>query len=158
MCGSSSKARRKEFKALDLEVSKRKRGLTDAELRRDKAESRANPKFDPSNMIASLVGPFEIQQVVLHWIEHDREVDIEQVDRCHTCHMGAGSNNYLSAAIPRQRYVRDESASFIDRVFGGETTPALMHFVRSSRMSQEEIDELRRILDQKTVEKAEAES
>ena len=65
----------------------------------------------------------------------------------------AGKGN-RAAAIPRQRYVKDESASFIERVFGGETTPALMHFVRSSRMSQEEIDELRRILD----EKAEAES
>src|SRR5690349_23437891 len=39
-------------------------------------------------------------------------------------------NRYLYfAAIPRQRYVREESASFIDRVFGGETTPALLHFV-----------------------------
>lgn len=60
-------------------------------------------------------------------------------------------NRYLySAAIPRQRYVREESASFIDRVFGGETTPALLHFVRSSRLSQDEIDELRRILDEKS--------
>lgn len=60
-------------------------------------------------------------------------------------------NRYLySAAIPRQRYVREESASFIDRVFGGETTPALVHFVRSSRLSQDEIDELRRILDEKS--------
>ena len=65
-----------------------------------------------------------------------------------------GNRYVYSAAIPRQRYVRDESASFIDRVFGGETTPALVHFVRSTRMTQEEIDELRRILD----EKAEAKS
>jgi len=65
-----------------------------------------------------------------------------------------GNRYVYSPAIPRQRYVRDESASFIDRVFGGETTPALVHFVRSSRMTQEEIDELRRILD----EKAEAKS
>jgi BlaI family transcriptional regulator, penicillinase repressor len=63
-------------------------------------------------------------------------------------------NRYLySAAIPRQRYVREESASFIDRVFGGETTPALMHFVRNTRLSQDEIDELRRILDEKQEEK-----
>ncbi|HEX8410347.1 MAG TPA: BlaI/MecI/CopY family transcriptional regulator [Thermoanaerobaculia bacterium] len=63
-------------------------------------------------------------------------------------------NRYLySAAIPRQRYVRDESASFIERVFGGETTPALLHFVRSSRLSREEIDELRRILDEKSESK-----
>ena len=66
----------------------------------------------------------------------------------------AEGNRYLySAAIPRQRYVREESASFIDRVFGGETTPALMHFVRNTRLSKEEIDELRRILDEKQEEK-----
>lgn len=59
-------------------------------------------------------------------------------------------NRYLyTAAIPRQRYVKEETASFIERVFGGETTPALVHFVRSSRLSAEEIAELRRILDEK---------
>lgn len=61
-----------------------------------------------------------------------------------------GNRYVYSAAIPRQRYVKEESASFIERVFGGETTPALVHFVRSSRLSQEEIDELRRILDEKS--------
>jgi cbb3-type cytochrome oxidase cytochrome c subunit len=91
-----------ELKALEVEISKRKRDLMDAELRAGKAEDRANPKFNPENLIASLVGPFQIQQVVLHWVEHDREVDIEQVDRCQTCHMGADSSNYASAAIPRQ--------------------------------------------------------
>jgi BlaI family penicillinase repressor len=70
--------------------------------------------------------------------------------RKHVLRYREEGNRYVySAAIPRQRYVREESATFIDRVFGGETTPALMHFVRSSRMSQEEIDELRRILDEK---------
>jgi BlaI family penicillinase repressor len=59
-------------------------------------------------------------------------------------------NLYIySPAIPRQRYIRDESASFIERVFGGETTPALMHFVRNTRLTEEEIEELRRLLDEK---------
>jgi BlaI family transcriptional regulator, penicillinase repressor len=61
-----------------------------------------------------------------------------------------GNRYVYSAAIPRQRYVKEESASFIERVFGGETSPALVHFVRSSRLSQEQIDELRRILDEKS--------
>ncbi len=91
-----------ELKALEIDIAKRRRGLADAELRNEKAEAKAHPKFDPKDMIASLVGPFQIQQIVLHWIEHEREVDIEQVDRCHTCHMGADSGNYTSAAIPRQ--------------------------------------------------------
>ena len=59
-------------------------------------------------------------------------------------------NRYLyTPAIPRQRYVKEESASFIDRVFGGEASPALVHFVKSSPLTREEIDALRRILDEK---------
>jgi cytochrome c551/c552 len=92
----------RELKVLELEIAKQRRTLGDAELRSSKADARANPKLDLANMIASLVGPYQIQQVVLHWIEYDREVDIEQVDRCHTCHMGVDSSNYTSAAIPRQ--------------------------------------------------------
>jgi BlaI family penicillinase repressor len=60
-----------------------------------------------------------------------------------------GNRYVYSAAIPRQRYVKEESATFLDRVFGGEATPALVHFVRSARLTREEIDELRRILDEK---------
>jgi cytochrome c2 len=91
-----------ELKALDVEVAKRRRTLTDAELRNAKADQRANPKFNPSNLIESLVGPFQIEQVVLNWIDYDREVDKEQVDRCHTCHMGIDSSNYTAANLPRQ--------------------------------------------------------
>lgn len=64
-----------------------------------------------------------------------------------------GNRYWYSPAIPRQRYVREESASFIDRVFGGETTPALMHFVKHTRLNREEIAELRRILDEKQEER-----
>ena len=60
-----------------------------------------------------------------------------------------GNRYVYSPAIPRQRYVREESASFIERVFGGETTPALVHFVRSTKLTAEEIAELRRLLDEK---------
>src|SRR5262249_8581037 len=90
-----------EYKAIDIEISKRRRTLADAELRNQKAEARAKPKFDPENVIASIVGPYQIQQVVLNWIDYDREVDKEQVDRCNTCHMGVDSANYTSASIDR---------------------------------------------------------
>ena len=62
-------------------------------------------------------------------------------------------NRYLySPALPRERYVRQESASFLDRVFGGDASPMLVHFVRNSDLSDEEIEELRRILDEKKKE------
>jgi BlaI family penicillinase repressor len=59
-------------------------------------------------------------------------------------------NRYLySPLFPRGRYVRQESASFVDRVFGGEA-PMILHFVRRARLTKEEIEELRRILDEKS--------
>lgn len=66
----------------------------------------------------------------------------------------AEGNRYVyTPAIPRQRYVKEESASFVERVFGGEATPLLVHFVRNTRLTKEEIDELRRILDEKEEER-----
>lgn len=59
-------------------------------------------------------------------------------------------NRYLySAAIPRKRYIAEESSSFLERVFGGEATPAVVHFVRNTKLTRDEIDELRRLLDEK---------
>lgn len=91
-----------EIKALDVEVSKARRTLVDAELRADKANAKARPKVDLGDMIHSLVGPFQIQQVVLNWMDYDRDVDREQVDRCQTCHMGSAAGIYASASIPRE--------------------------------------------------------
>jgi BlaI family transcriptional regulator, penicillinase repressor len=62
-------------------------------------------------------------------------------------------NRYLyTPAIPRERYVRTESRSFIERVFGSEA-PMILHFVREARLSKEEIEELRRLLDEKEEKK-----
>ena len=64
-----------------------------------------------------------------------------------------GNRYVYSPAIPRQSYIRQESASFLERVFGGETAPMLVHFVRNTRLTSGEIEELRKILDEKTDEK-----
>ncbi|MHC1766564.1 MAG: BlaI/MecI/CopY family transcriptional regulator [Verrucomicrobiia bacterium] len=66
----------------------------------------------------------------------------------------------LSAAMEGKRYlyrplvdmedcVRMESQSFLDRVFGGEPAPMLIHLVRNSKLSPSEIAELRRLLSEK---------
>ena len=88
-----------QVKKLELAISKAKRPLADAQLRYDKALRRAEPKFDPGNLIGSLVGPLEIKQVVTSWMEYKRDVDIEQVDRCQTCHMGVDRALYTAADI-----------------------------------------------------------
>lgn len=91
-----------ELKAIEIDVSKRRRPLADAELRHEKADARANPKFNPANIIETLVGPFQIQQVVTRWMDFERDVDIESVDRCHTCHMSVDNAAYTDASIPRE--------------------------------------------------------
>jgi BlaI family penicillinase repressor len=62
-------------------------------------------------------------------------------------------NRYLySPAFPRERFVAVESRSFIDRVFGGETTPALVHIVENMKLSDADFRELQAILDRKRKE------
>ena len=59
-------------------------------------------------------------------------------------------NRYLYTPVhPRQRYVEAESRSFIERVFGGSATPALVHFVEAMELSDDDLDELRQILERK---------
>lgn len=45
--------------------------------------------------------------------------------------------------------VRVESQSFLDRVFGGEINMAIANFIEGKKMSKQQIDELRKLLDQK---------
>lgn len=59
-------------------------------------------------------------------------------------------NRYLyRPTLPRERYVAAESRSFVERVFGGQATPALVHFVETMDLSDDDLDELRAILDRK---------
>ena len=53
------------------------------------------------------------------------------------------------AAVPKEHCVRQESQSFLERVFGGASGPLLLHFARRSRLSRVEIEELKAILDRK---------
>ncbi len=59
-------------------------------------------------------------------------------------------NRYLyTPAHPRARHIAAETRSFIERVFGGSVTPALVHFVEATDLSEDDLDELRQILERK---------
>lgn len=45
--------------------------------------------------------------------------------------------------------VRDESASFLSRVFGGAVKPLLVHFVERQKITPSDIDDLKKVLKQK---------
>src|SRR5947209_5837752 len=51
------------------------------------------------------------------------------------------------ARVTRESVVRAEGQSFVSRVFGGAVAPAVIHFVKTGRLSDEELAELRRVLD-----------
>jgi len=62
----------------------------------------------------------------------------------------ADGNRYLyRPLVSRNKYVREESQSFLKRVFGGDTAELLVHFVRGADISRERIEELKRLLDDK---------
>jgi BlaI family transcriptional regulator, penicillinase repressor len=62
-------------------------------------------------------------------------------------------NRYLYTPVhARERHVEAESRSFIERVFGGSATPALVHFVEAMKLSDDDVDELRQILERKQKE------
>ena len=45
--------------------------------------------------------------------------------------------------------VRTESRSFLERVYGGALSPMLAHFLGETKLSRREIDDLKRILDER---------
>lgn len=57
-----------------------------------------------------------------------------------------GKKFRYSSAVKRQDCVRTASRSFLDRVFGGNAAPALLHFVKEAKLTQDEVAELCRLL------------
>ena len=60
-----------------------------------------------------------------------------------------GKRYLYRPAVTREACVRVESRSFVQRVFGGQVSSVLAHFVEDSKLSKEEIEKLRRLLDEK---------
>jgi len=60
-----------------------------------------------------------------------------------------GKKYIYRSNIRRHDCVRKASRSFIDRVFGGEAAPALLHFAKNAKLSAEDVTELRELLDSK---------
>ena len=62
----------------------------------------------------------------------------------------ADGNRYIyKPLITRQKCIRSESRSFLQRVFGGNSAELLVHFARDAQITPEEIEALKKILDAK---------
>ncbi len=59
----------------------------------------------------------------------------------------SGTRTYVPA-VKREACVRAESDSFLQRIFGGAAKPLLVHFAQNSKLTPEEVQELKKLLDQ----------
>lgn len=57
-----------------------------------------------------------------------------------------GSRYIYRAAVTRERCVRQEGRSFLDKVFGGDVTALLAHFVSEAALEPDQIAQLRQLL------------
>ncbi len=64
-------------------------------------------------------------------------------------HQADGKRYLYRAKVRRSDCVRHASGSFLKRVFGGQAAPALLHFVKNSKLSADEVAQLRALLDAK---------
>ncbi len=51
--------------------------------------------------------------------------------------------------VSEEQCVQAESQSFLDRLFGGRIQPLLLHFAKRQKLTAKDLEELRRILEQK---------
>lgn len=64
-------------------------------------------------------------------------------------------NRYLyEPKVKKAEVIKQESQSFLDRVFDGVTVPMLAHFVKTAKMSPAEIQHLKQILAEKEGQRA----
>ncbi|MDB6038907.1 MAG: transcriptional regulator [Verrucomicrobiales bacterium] len=57
--------------------------------------------------------------------------------------------NFYEALITMEQAMRQESRSFLDRVFGGEPGPMLLHLVGESNLTKADIKQLKEMLSEK---------
>lgn len=60
-----------------------------------------------------------------------------------------GKSYLYSPAVDQSQCIKAESRSFLDKVFNGSAAPMLAYFVKNSQLSEDEIAELKKILDEK---------
>jgi BlaI family transcriptional regulator, penicillinase repressor len=58
-----------------------------------------------------------------------------------------GNRYVYRSRARRENCVKQASRSFLDRVFGGEPASLLAHFLSNSKLSAEEVQQLRRMLE-----------
>jgi BlaI family penicillinase repressor len=62
--------------------------------------------------------------------------------------LAEGKRRFIPA-VSQEACVHSESRSFMDRVFGGQPAPMLLHMIKDAKLNAEEIKQLKQILSEK---------
>ena len=62
-------------------------------------------------------------------------------------HVAEGRAHVFSPAADRQEVIRRTVGDFVDRLFGGDPVPLMLHLADSSKLSADEIKRLKELLD-----------
>lgn len=102
-----------------------------------------NQPVDARFVIDQLAGPNKWSAATIKTMLHR----LVKKDALH--HEADGKRYIYRAKVRRSACVRQASRSFLDRVFGGQAAPALLHLVKTSSLSPDEVAQLRDLLDEK---------
>lgn len=60
-----------------------------------------------------------------------------------------GRKRRYYALVSEEESIQNESESFLQRIFGGALQPMLVHLVKTNKLSQDDVEELKRLLDER---------
>ncbi|GIP19304.1 beta-lactamase repressor [Paenibacillus montaniterrae] len=56
---------------------------------------------------------------------------------------------YYSPLVAEEDCIREERKTFLQRIYGGALSPMLAHFIQDEQLSKEEIEQLKKMLEEK---------
>ena len=125
-------------------------------MRRPKLPKISEAEWEVMNVLWQASSPLTASEVVnevgerMQWHPKTVKTLLARLVRKGALRYREEGNRYLYTPVhPRARFVEAESRSFIDRVFGGSATPAVVHFVEAMDLTDDDLAELRQILERK---------
>ena len=116
----------------------------------------SDAEWDVMNVVWSAGGPVTAGEVVdrlaplKSWNPRTIKTLLNRLLKKGALAAEAEGKRYLyRARVSREQCVRAETRSFLSRVFAGAAGPMLAHFVSQVDLSPAEVEELRRLLDEK---------
>jgi predicted transcriptional regulator len=62
-------------------------------------------------------------------------------------HEVQGKAHLFSAAVKREQVIKRSVGDFIERLFGGDPLPLMLHLADHSKLNEDDIDELKRLIE-----------